>query len=144
VERALTHLHDAGAETLINGDVAMAEALGVGVHLRAAQLRALSLRPLPKAQPVIASCHDPDELRIAQALGCDAVVLGPVLPTTSHPDAPGIGWTRFAELREQVALPIYALGGMTPADVAQARGHGAQGIAAIRGLWVADTIAVSI
>jgi 8-oxo-dGTP diphosphatase len=139
VERALKHLHDVGAEVLINGDVAMAEALGIGVHLRAAQLRTLSSRPLPNAQPVIASCHDPDELRIAQTLGCDAAVLGPVLPTASHPEVSGIGWERFAELREQVALPIYALGGMTPAHVVQARGHGAQGIAAIRGLWASSS-----
>lgn len=84
---------------------------------------------------MIASCHNLDELRIAQVLGCDAAVLGPVLPTASHPDAPGIGWERFVELREQVALPIYALGGMATGDIALARSHGAQGIAAIRGLW---------
>jgi 8-oxo-dGTP diphosphatase len=135
VERALAVLQDADADALINADVAMATALGIGVHLRATQLRALSSRSLPKTQRVIASCHDLDELRIAQTLGCDAVVLGPVLPTASHPGMPGIGWERFAELREQVALPIYALGGMTPAHVAHARNHGAQGIAAIRGLW---------
>jgi 8-oxo-dGTP diphosphatase len=135
VERALAVLQDADAETLINGDVAMASALGVGVHLRATQLRTLSSRPLPKTQRVIASCHDLDELRIAQTLGCDAAVLGPVLATASHPGVPGIGWERFAELREQVALPIYALGGMTPGHVVHARNHGAQGIAAIRGLW---------
>lgn len=135
VERALAVLQDADADALINGDVAMASALGVGVHLRATQLRTLSSRPLPKTQRVIASCHDLDELRIAQTLGCDAAVLGPVLPTASHPGAPGIGWERFVELREQVALPIYALGGMTPGHVVHARNHGAQGIAAIRGLW---------
>lgn len=135
VGRALAHVRDTGAEALINGDVSMAEALGIGVHLRATQLRALSSRPLPKTQRVIASCHDLEELRIAQAIGCDAAVLGPVLPTASHPDAPGIGWERFAELREQVALPIYALGGMIADDIPLARSHGGQGIAAIRGLW---------
>ncbi|MDQ3495652.1 MAG: thiamine phosphate synthase, partial [Pseudomonadota bacterium] len=42
---------------------------------------------------------------------------------------------RFARLRETVSLPVYAIGGLVPADLAQARQHGAQGIAAIRGLW---------
>lgn len=135
VERALASLRDADAEALINGDVAMASALGVGVHLRATQLRTLSSRPLSKTQRVLASCHDLDELRIAQTLGCDAAVLGPVLATASHPGAPGIGWDRFVALREQVALPIYALGGMAVDDIALARSFGAQGIAAIRGLW---------
>ncbi|HZF98207.1 MAG TPA: thiamine phosphate synthase, partial [Pseudoxanthomonas sp.] len=38
-------------------------------------------------------------------------------------------------LRESVSLPIYAIGGVTPGHIAEARSHGAQGIAAIRGLW---------
>ena len=67
--------------------------------------------------------------------GCDFVVLGPVLPTASHPGAPGIGWDAFAALRERVSLPIYAIGGLDPGDIGIARRHGGQGIAAIRGLW---------
>ncbi|WP_207796284.1 thiamine phosphate synthase, partial [Xanthomonas citri] len=41
----------------------------------------------------------------------------------------------FETLREQVSLPIYALGGMQIEDVRKARSHGGQGIAAIRALW---------
>jgi 8-oxo-dGTP diphosphatase len=82
-----------------------------------------------------ASCHTVEDLIRAQALGCDFVVLGPVLPTASHPGAPGIGWDAFAALRERVSLPIYAIGGLDPGDIGIARRHGGQGIAAIRGLW---------
>lgn len=135
VEAAVADIRAADGEALINDDVALAEALGIGVHLPARRLRALAARPLSSAQPVIASCHDLDELRLAQALGCDAAVLGPVLPTASHPGQPGIGWETFAALREDVALPMYAIGGLQRDDVAIARRHGAQGIAAIRGLW---------
>ena len=135
VERATTHARDAGAEVLINGDIALAAALGIGVHLRAAQLNALSERALPRPLPVIASCHSHEELARAQALDCDAAVLGPIRETPSHPSEPGIGWKRFVELRERVAIPIYAIGGMTRGHVALARSHGAQGIAAIRDLW---------
>jgi len=39
-------------------------------------------------------------------------------------------------LREAVSLPIYAIGGLDSSDIAEARRHGAQGIAAIRSLWV--------
>ena len=63
------------------------------------------------------------------------MVLGPVRETASHPGAAGIGWEAFAILREQVSLPMYALGGMALDDIPTARAHGAQGIAAIRGLW---------
>lgn len=135
VERAVADVRGAGAEVLINGDIGVAEALGIGVHLRASQLSALSARPVPRSQRVIASCHSREDLAAAQTLGCDAAVLGPVLPTASHPGAPGIGWDRFVAMREHVALPIYAIGGMARGDVGIARSHGAQGIAAIRGLW---------
>ena len=135
VEQAIVRCLAVDAEVLVNGDVALAQACGVGVHLRASQLMAMGQRPLPEGQAVFASCHDGAELAHAEAIGCDAVVLGPVLPTASHPGAPTLGWQGFAALREHVALPIYALGGMTPAHIDEARRHGAQGVAAIRGLW---------
>ncbi len=124
-----------GAELLLNGELALAAELGVGVHLRSSQLRELAARPLPRDRLVAASCHDAEELQKAQSLGVDFAVLGPVMATPSHPQQTSIGWAGFARLREQAALPIYALGGMAIADHAQARAHGAQGIAAIRGLW---------
>ena len=126
-----------GSEVLLNGDPGLAAELGIGVHLQASQLRALAQRPLPKDVPVAASCHDADELRLAQELGCDFAVLGAVNETASHPGVPAMGWDGFAALREDVSLPIYAIGGMSPQDVATARRHGAQGVAAIRGLWPA-------
>lgn len=134
-ERAVALCREAGAEVLLNHDVALASALGTGVHLRAAQLAALPARPLPEGQAVAASCHSLDDIRHAERLGCDFAVLGPVRPTASHPGAPGIGWDTFAEVREHTALPLYAIGGLAPADLPEARSHGAQGIAAIRGLW---------
>lgn len=125
----------AGADVLVNGDIALARELGAGVHLRAAQLAELSSRPLADGLPVAASCHSAEELRRAEDLGCDFVVLGQVRPTPSHPGAAPLGWEGLARLRESVSLPIYAIGGMEPDDVPEARQHGAQGIAAIRSLW---------
>ncbi|MDR6991170.1 Nudix family hydrolase [Luteimonas sp. 3794] len=126
------------AQLLFNGPVDLALAAGVGVHLRSDSLRTCEGRPVPDGVLLAASCHDAEELAHAARLGCDFVVLGPVAETASHPGAPGIGWTAFARLRETSALPIYALGGMTPDDIPEARRHGAQGIAAIRSLWAPD------
>ena len=140
VPRAVALCDDAGAETLVNGDPGLAERWGTGLHLRSIQLGdpaiAAKLAGLKSAGGCIgASCHDVDDLLRAQALGCDFAVLGPVQPTATHPGAPGIGWTAFSALRERVSLPIYALGGLGVDDIGTARAHGAQGIAAIRGLW---------
>ena len=129
--------HGGRVQWLLNRDIDLARRLGVGVHLDSTQVLQLDTRPLPAGQPVAASCHDLAQLQAAQRLGCDFAVLGPVQPTTSHPGAAALGWAGFEQLREQVSLPIYALGGLHPDDIGEARRHGAQGIAAIRALWPA-------
>lgn len=134
VEKAAALARTAGVEVLVNSDIELARRLEIGVHLRAAQLAALQTRPLPAGLLVAASCHDAAELGHAQRLGCDFAVLGHVAATPAHADAPALGWDGFAQLREGVSLPLYAIGGMQRTDVAIARTHGAQGIAAIRAL----------
>jgi len=122
-------------ELLLNSghveSVAMARELGLGLHLRAADLAA----PPAGARAVGASCHDVRELQRAGQLGCRFAVLGPVAATASHPGAVTLGWDGFGTVRAHVALPVYALGGLAAADLATARAHGAQGIAAIRAFW---------
>ncbi|HET6603618.1 MAG TPA: Nudix family hydrolase [Xanthomonadaceae bacterium] len=118
---------------LINADVSLAQRLRCGVHLTAAQLAAAQGRPLPATRLVAAACHDANELATAEALRLDFAVLSPVAATPSHPDAPVLGWTGFAAARERTTLPVYALGGLTRAQLPEARQHGAQGIAGIRG-----------
>lgn len=132
---AVARCREARADVLINGDAELAASLGIGLHLRAAQLSQWTQRPLAPGLSLAASCHDADELRAAQALGCDFAVVGAVRATPSHPGVAGIGWDGFAALREAVSLPIYAIGGLSADDVIEARSHGAQGVAAIRGFW---------
>ncbi|MEJ2686491.1 MAG: Nudix family hydrolase [Gammaproteobacteria bacterium] len=109
-----------------------------GVHLDSATLMALTERPLGPDRWVAASCHHTRQLEHAVALGLDFAVVSPVAATASHPQARPIGWDGLAALTEVAAIPVYALGGLGPADVATAQRHGAQGIAAIRGLWEQD------
>jgi 8-oxo-dGTP diphosphatase len=100
-----------------------------GVHLTARQLRACAARPAGLLCG--ASCHDEEELRLAARLGLDFVTVSPVLATGSHPDAPALGWQRFAALARASDLPVYALGGMRSDLLAMALQHGAIGIAGI-------------
>jgi len=117
---------------LLNHDIELARELGVGVHLKAAQLRELGERPLPCDTWVGASCHDVEELERAAALGADFATLSPVCATASHPDAMPLGWVRLAEWIAHARLPVYALGGVGPDDLERARAAGAQGVAGIR------------
>lgn len=123
-----------GVPLLLNGDIEGARVLGIGVHLKETQLAALSARPLPPTHLVGASCHDAASLTRAGQIA-DFATLSPVAATRSHPQTPPLGWAAFATLAEAAALPVYALGGMVPPDVAQARDNRAQGVAGIRGFW---------
>lgn len=62
----------------------------------------------------LASAHDGAQLRAAQAAGADGVFLSPVFPTRSHPGAPTLGIHGFHVLAQQSAIPVIALGGITP------------------------------
>jgi len=137
VEAAAARARNAGADVLVNADIELARALGLGVQLRASQLHAQGERPLPIGQPVGASCHDLEDLLAAERLGCDFAVLGHVRDTPSHPMRYPLGWPGFSRLREHVSLPIYAIGGVGPADLPTARFHGAQGVAGIRAFFAA-------
>lgn len=136
----------AGASLLLHGleNADLAARLGVGLHLRARELMAPERRiagavatAKAEGRPTCAAVHDADELARADALGVDDLLLGPVRPTPTHPGAPGLGWVGFEALRAQSALPVYALGGVGAGDLAEARRHGAQGVAGIRGFWPA-------
>ncbi|AFL74254.1 Nudix family hydrolase [Thiocystis violascens] len=106
-----------------------------GLHLSARTLMNLTARPGRSHELIGASCHDTAQLEQAARLGLDYALLSPVKPTATHPDALPLGWQGFADLVEPIPLPVYALGGLGPTSLQDAIEHGAQGIAAIRGLW---------
>jgi len=131
--------HTYGANIMLNGSVDLAKELGAdGAHLPSAELMKLEEKPKNLARPfmVAASCHNAQELTLAQKLGLDFVVLSPVKPTHSHPDAAILGWQNFSQLIENIEIPVYALGGMTQNDSPLALAAGARGIAMQRAIWM--------
>jgi len=128
----LMRRHD--ARLIINADIELCREIGAdGVQLTGTQLAGLSERP--DVDWCAASCHNAEELRRAEALGCDFALLSPVQATQSHPGAPHLGWEKFAEIAAGVSIPVYALGGLTHADMHAAWQHGAHGIALLRQAW---------
>lgn len=102
------------------------------VHLKQSQLMNLHKGDLTVGVRYIAACHDAVSLKQAQQIGCDAVFISPVKPTTTHPEAVVLGWERFNELAQNSQIPVFALGGVHPDDLATAQQHGAYGLAGIR------------
>ncbi|MEK7844557.1 MAG: thiamine phosphate synthase, partial [Pseudomonadota bacterium] len=102
-------------------------------HFTSSQLMALSCRPDLEYGWCGASCHNLEELFMAEQLGLDFVVLGPVQPTLSHPELSPLGWRKLASLIRDYSLPVYALGGLRREDLPIAQEMGAHGIAMMRG-----------
>lgn len=102
------------------------------VHLKQSQLMNLHKGDLTVSVRYIAACHDAVSLKQAQQIGCDAVFISPVKPTTTHPEAVPLGWERFSDLAQNSQIPVFALGGVHPEDLATAQQHGAYGLAGIR------------
>lgn len=132
VERA----HAAGAQVLVDRDVALMQRVGAdGLHWPVQRTLDTAQRPVDHTHWYAVSAHDSDELCRVAAAGADFATLSPVQPSLTHPQTPALGWSGFADQRADCALPVYALGGLTGADIDTARSHNAQGVAAIRGFW---------
>ncbi|HET7061842.1 MAG TPA: Nudix family hydrolase [Nitrosospira sp.] len=119
------------AIVVVNGDTGDADfcrEIGAdGLHLPSHQL--MSLHARPDVTWCGASCHNAEEIFRAEQLSMDFIVLGPVLPTLSHPYSSVLGWRKFGKLIENCSLPVFALGGLRSEDLETAWEAGAHGIA---------------
>jgi thiamine-phosphate pyrophosphorylase len=119
-------------------DVALAEHAG-GVHLGENSL------PVGEAVPLIASfpaqkdflvgvsCHSLEAAKAAAGGGASYLFFGPVFATPSKAAfGPPQGVERLAEACRAVAIPVLAIGGITPENATDCFAAGATGIAAIR------------
>lgn len=79
-----------------------------------------------------AACHDEKSIKHAVQLGVDAITLGSVFATPTHPDQETLGWSGFAQLTQLSDIPVYALGGMQVKDLDEVRANGGFGVAGIR------------
>jgi 8-oxo-dGTP diphosphatase len=128
-EQAIALAHRYGCQVMMKFPFRNAD----GIHFTAADLMALRARP--KYVLAAASCHTRAELERAMQLELDFAVLGPVREKSAADRAPLLGWEGFAELARGATLPVYAIGGLTRADLEDAWRAGAHGLAMIRGAW---------
>ncbi len=137
VRRIVATVRDERAETrvLVNSRVDIAIAAGAhGVHLTSAsgELTPAQVRQLSPASVISISCHTLEEVRCAKDLGAQILLFGPIFSkqVDGIEVVRGIG---LMALRDASSIaPVFALGGITPGNIASCRRAGAIGAAGIR------------
>ncbi|MEL7362241.1 MAG: thiamine phosphate synthase [Bacteroidota bacterium] len=118
----------------VNTRVEVAQHLGLGVHVGT---RGPSVTEAQAKRPgaiVGYSAHTVAEAQHAESDGAAYVFFSPVFPTTSKPGHSGVGLAALRAVCAAVAVPVYALGGLTPATAAACFEAGAYGIAVLSGM----------
>ena len=97
------------------------------------------LSRIPADALVTLSVHSAKGMISARQISVDAVLISPVFPTNSHPNAATLGPMRFASLVKDCPCPVYALGGMSETRLKRLgtfRAHNIVGYAAIEAFAV--------
>jgi thiamine-phosphate pyrophosphorylase len=81
---------------------------------------------------ITSSAHS--QMASAQARHADAILLGPVFATQSHPGAQTLGPIRARMIARAIAKPVYALGGIDAKTIMQLANANLAGVAAIGAL----------
>jgi thiamine-phosphate pyrophosphorylase len=116
----------------VNGRPDIALAAGAdGVQIPEDGLPVADVKRAFPSLTVGASCHSVDTVRRAADEGADFVLLGPVFATPGKEERT-LGLDVLAAAASAVAVPVHAIGGVTPARVPALRAAGARGGAAIR------------
>ncbi len=130
---------------LVNDDIDLAICVSAqGVHLgrddgdpRDARSR------LPEAILGVSCYDEPARVLAAVQAGADYVGIGSIFASATKPDAARSGLAAIAEAKRLAAIPVAAIGGITPANAADAVAAGADMLAVISSLFAAPDVATA-
>ncbi|WIV18380.1 thiamine phosphate synthase [Paenibacillus polygoni] len=153
VERMELALHlrrlcqEKGVPFIVNDDVDLALAIGAdGVHIGQDDEEAARVRERIGDIILGVSAHTLEEARLAQDQGADYIGVGPIYPTNSKEDAHAVQGPEVIESMraQEMDIPIVGIGGITSVNAARVLEAGADGVAVISAISLAEDIAESV
>ena len=134
--------HDHGALFFVNDDIALGFACDAdGVHLGQSDLPVDVARRILAADKLIGRSNNSDaEVEESVAMGVDYVAVGATFPTTTVGKGAraAIGLDGIRRARELTTLPLVAIGGINESNVADVVEAGADCVAVISAVTMAD------
>jgi thiamine-phosphate pyrophosphorylase len=132
-ERLRDRCRRADVTFIVNDRVDLALALDAdGVHLGQDDLPPRLARPLLRRRMILGlSTHSLAQARTAQADGADYVAVGSMFPTPTKADFELVGPQLVRTVRPHLRVPLIGIGGITPDNVGDVIGAGADGVAVI-------------
>lgn len=133
-EQALAVCKAYGTPCILHSFVGAALALGAGaIHLPLPLLRGLREEEKARFTVLGASCHSVEEAVEAETLGCTYITAGHIFATGCKAGLPGRGLDFLQEVCRAVTIPVYAIGGIGPENIAAVRLAGAAGACVMSG-----------
>lgn len=80
------------------------------------------------------SCHSPEDAVTAEKHGATYITAGHIFDTDCKKGMPGRGLAFLEEVCSAVAIPVYAIGGISPENIDAVRAAGAAGACVMSGL----------
>jgi thiamine-phosphate diphosphorylase len=119
-------------QLIINSSLTVArEVKSYGLHLPFARLKESGYQILSPEYPGLAvsvSVHSLPEALAAQKAGASQVLAGPIFPTASKPGHPGTGLKLIRLLKQNLSIPVWAVGGLKPNNIKEVIKTGAETI----------------
>jgi thiamine-phosphate pyrophosphorylase len=131
---------------IVNDDVELACAIDAdGVHVGVDDAAVDAARAqIGREKMIGVSCYnDLHRALLAQAQGADYVAFGSFFASSVKPRAAHAPLALLQQARQQVRLPLVAIGGITPANASALIGAGADAIAVIAALFTAPDVEIA-
>lgn len=143
LERLIPICRRGGAGLIVNDDAEMANEVGAdGVHLGVDDAAVAAARRILGAGKWIGiSCYNELQLaRDAAEAGADYVAFGSFFPSTTKPGAARATLELLSQARQEIALPIVAIGGIDAGNAGPLIRAGADAVAVVSALFDAADV----
>ena len=137
--------HPPTVPVIVNDDIdAAAEICADGVHLGqqdwAAIPRDKRVERLANMRIVGLSTHSLEQALAAERDGASYIGVGPIFATATKPGAKLVGLELIRQVNERVAIPFFAIGGITLDNIAQVLDAGATRVAVVSAILTAPDV----